>query len=531
METLKRMPVGVQSFEIIRTSPYVYVDKTCLIPRLEKAGGAYFLSRPRRFGKSLFISTLEAYFKGRKELFEGLFIEKFKAEHGEEWENYPVLKIDLSAQKYTNEESLNIILNHYLQTWCADHKIQVSSPAPQIGFENVIKSLYDREKKRVVILIDEYDSPLLATLDNEPLHDQYRKTLKAFYGVIKKMNEYIHLSFITGVTKFSKVSIFSDLNNLDDISIDGNYSSICGITEEELHANFAFYVEALASKYGNSYDEMLNILRRKYDGYRFSEKEEKIYNPFSLLSTFEKKKLLNYWFATGTPTFMIHLFEQNYFKIPDLNENVPLSLRILDNYRVDYKNIAPLLYQTGYLTIKKYDEELNSLIVGLPNDEVRYAFFGNLMDVHMTCDAESYGVFMIDEFLHGMRAGDIERVLTLIKSLMASIPYDSLPPDKLFLREHNYQTTIYLIFTLMGQYTRSEVHSSAGRSDVEVETSDGIYIFEFKVGGIPSDAIAQIKASGYATKHEASGKSVFLVGVVVNPDERTLAEWVIEKVR
>ena len=530
MQDIRNLPIGIQSFEAMRLGNFLYVDKTQFIPKLEKLSMAYFLARPRRFGKSLFISTLQAYFEGRKELFKGLAIEKFKAEAGSEWQSYPVLKLDLNAKEYTEKEHLKTILNDHINEWKQKYNIQFEATDPDIAFAKIIRLLYEKFNQRVVILIDEYDKPLIATLENEELHEQYRATLKAFYSVIKSSNDYIHLSFLTGVTKFSKVSIFSDLNNLFDISFDREYSSLCGITEEELLSNFAEEVQALASEYNKTNDEMISILRQRYDGYRFSEKEERIYNPFSLFNVFAKNKLGDYWFESGTPTFMVHLFEQKIFELPDLEGNIKLSARSIDMYRLSYSNLAPLLFQSGYLTIKGYDRELDMYVLGYPNDEVKYAFIECLMMVYTSARKDSSGEFMIGEFLNSMRKGDIERVLTLTKALMASIPYDSLPEDKLFLREQNYQTTIYLIFRLMGEYVRTEVHSSQGRSDVEVETQDAIYIFEFKVGGKPQDALNQIKEAGYAEKHIASNKSIFLIGATISRNKRTLSKWVVEKI-
>ena len=529
MQEIRNMPIGIQSFEAMRLGSYVYVDKTHFIPNLEKLGRAYFLARPRRFGKSLFISTLQAYFEARKELFNGLAIERIKAEKGEEWQNYPVLKLDLNAKEYTAPDHLNIILNDHIDRWKRTYEIEFEYEAPESAFTYIIEALYKKFNQRVVILIDEYDKPLIATLENKELQEQYRATLKAFYSVIKSSNDYIHLSFLTGVTKFSKVSIFSDLNNLDDISFDEEYSSLCGITEEELKNNFSKEIEVLAKRYEKPQEEMLFILKKKYDGYRFSKKEERIYNPFSLCIAFERKDLGDYWFSSGTPSFMVHLFEQKVFDIPDLEGNIEITQSAIDEYRMDYSDLAPLLFQSGYLTIKDYDKELDMYVLGYPNDEVKYAFLECLMKVYTSARRDYSGRFMISEFLSSMKRGDIDRVLTLTKALMASIPYDSLPEDKLFLREHNYQTAIYLIFLLMGQYVRTEVHSSVGRSDVEVETADSIYIFEFKVGGKPQDAITQIKESGYADKHKASNKNIFLIGASISRNKRSLSKWVVEK--
>ena len=275
---------------------------------------------------------------------------------------------------------------------------------------------------------------------------------------------------------------------------------------------------------------MLSILKKKYDGYRFSKKEERIYNPFTLCIAFERKDLGDYWFSSGTPSFMVHLFEQKVFDIPDLEGNIKITQRAIDEYRMDYSNLAPLLFQSGYLTVKDYNKKIDMYVLGYPNDEVKYAFIECLMMVYTSARKDSSGEFMIGEFLNSMRKGDIERVLTLIKALMASIPYDSLPEDKLFLREQNYQTTIYLIFRLMGEYVRTEVQGSQGRSDVEVETQDSIYIFEFKVGGKPIDALTQIKEMGYAEKHKASKKSVYLIGASISRNKRTLGKWMVEKI-
>jgi len=525
------MPIGIQSFEAMRTGSYVYVDKTHFIPKLELVGRAYFLTRPRRFGKSLFISTLQAYFEGRKELFEGLFIERYKKERGDEWQSYPTLKLDLNAKKYTKEEHLATILNNHINKWKVLYGVECDEKDPDSAFAYIIEALYKKFNKKVVVLIDEYDKPLIATLQNEKLQDEYRATLKAFYSVLKSSNDYLHISFLTGITKFSKISIFSDLNNLIDLSFRSDYSTICGITQEELEREFSFNIQELAKTEGVSYNEMLEMLKKKYDGYHFSEELVNVYNPFSICNAFDAKKLGDYWFESGTPTFIVQLMEQKAFDIPDLEGNIKLSVRNIDEYRVDYKNIAPLLFQAGYLTIKGYDKIYRTYVLGYPNDEVKYAFCERLMLAYTSYRNDSYGPFMIDEFLEGIERGDIDRVLTLIKSLLASIPYDNLPADKLFLREHNYQTAIYLIFCLMGQYVRIEVHSSHGRSDVEVETKDAIYIFEFKVGGKPIDAIIQIKDAGYADKYNASTKSVFLVGATISKNKRTLGKWMVEKIK
>ena len=473
----------------------------------------------------------KAYFEGRAELFKGLFIEKYKAESGEEWKSYPILKLDLNAQKYTQEEHLATILNDHINEWCKKYDIKIDAKDTHSAFAKIIRALYEKFNKKVVILIDEYDKPLIATLENEELQGKYRATLKAFYSVIKSLNGYIHISFLTGVTKFSKVSIFSDLNNLLDLSFRSDYSTVCGLTQEEMEKEFSFNIHELAKSESVSYNEMLKILKKKYDGYHFSEELINVYNPFSICNAFDAKKLGDYWFATGTPTFIVQLMEQRAFDIPDLEGNIELSMSDIDDYRVSYDNLAPLLFQAGYLTIKGYNKRFSKYILGYPNDEVKYAFISCVMKIYTSAHRNSLGDFKIEKFLSSIEKGDIDGMLTLIKALMASIPYDNLPSDKLFLREHNYQTAIYLIFCLMGQYVRTEVHSSQGRSDVEVETEDAIYIFEFKVGGKPIDAMSQIKDAGYAEKYSASSKNIFLIGVSISRNKRTLGRWMIEKIR
>ena len=376
------MPVGVQSFEAMRLGNFVYVDKTQFIPKLEKLSIAYFLARPRRFGKSLFISTLQAYFEGRKELFKGLAIEKFKAEAGNEWQSYPVLKLDLNAGNYRDSQELKLVLNAHIKDWCKQFGLVQQFDVAHLNFAYIIKSLYEKFNKRVVILIDEYDKPLIATLENEELHEQYRSTLKAFYSVIKSSNDYIHLSFLTGVTKFSKVSIFSDLNNLYDISFDREYSSLCGITEEELLSNFEEEVQALATEYNKTYDEMINILRQRYDGYRFSKKEERIYNPFSLCNAFEAKKLGDYSFKIPSQNILYGIFKQKSFEIPDLEGNIKVSARRLNSYETYYEDLPLILFQEGYLAIKDYQQEFDMYILGYPNDEIKYPFLRELLKVY-----------------------------------------------------------------------------------------------------------------------------------------------------
>ena len=529
MQKLRYAPVGIQSFSSVIEGNYVYVDKSQFIAEIEQPGMAYFLTRPRRFGKSLFISMLQAYFEGRRELFKGLAIERIKAERGEEWQARPVLKMDLNVGEYITAEDLKSVLNAHIEGWCDQFGIEKKFDSPSLDFAYIIKFLYNKFGQKVVFLVDEYDKPLIATLEDLELNDYYRKVLKAFYSVIKSSNDYIHLSFLTGITKFSKVSIFSDLNNLYDLSFDRAYSSICGITQEELEANFLPNIGEMARDYNVPCEKMIAMLKKKYDGYHFNEDLVDIYNPYSLCYAFRSKKLGDYWFESGTPTFMVKMLENHDFNIPDLEGGVALRTDDLDIYRMNYEVLTPFLFQSGYLTIKKYDANLNRYILSFPNDEVKYAFVARLLKIYTRMLKNLRSDFSIEHFLSCMESGDIDGVLTLMKALIASIPYDSLSEEELSLREHNYQTAIYLIFTLLNQYVRSEVHSAKGRSDIEVETASAIYIFEFKMEGVAEDAIEQIKTALYSQPHMASGKDIFLIGAVIDKKERTLGEWKIEK--
>ena len=401
-----------------------------------------------------------------------------------------------------------------------------------VDLETYTTKQMNKTKKQVIVLVDEYDAPLLASLNNQELNEHYRALLKGFYTVLKSCNEHIRFALLTGVTKFASVTIFSGLNNLHDISLLDEYSQICGITEEEMIANFSPEIRELANKENTTFDDMIALLKKEYDGYHFSKNCVDIYNPFSFCNALSFKKISNYWFRSGTPSFLLQFISKNCVDIPSLDDGkLVLKEDNLQDYRANTDNIIPLLFQTGYLTIKDYDKDYNEYILGYPNMEVKYAFLGHLMKVYTSARTSFEGDFKVSKFETAMREGDIDKVLTLTKALMASIPYDSLPPDKLFLREHNYQTTIYLIFTLMGQYVRTEVHSSMGRSDVEVETDNGVYIFEFKVGGKPIDAIAQIKEAGYGEKHSATNKNIYLIGATISRNKRTLGKWQIEKVK
>ncbi|UTY32285.1 ATP-binding protein [Treponema putidum] len=536
MDFSRKIPIGVQSFEDLRKKKFLYADKTEYVFRLANFGKVYFLSRPRRFGKSLFLSTLEAYFLGKKELFQGLYIEKAeenrtKNEGTEAWIQYPVLYLDFNMGQYDEKEGVKQILNYHLTDFEKIYGSNKTDDGLAARFAGIINRAYEKTGKQVVILVDEYDKPLLQTMYvNATLNDEFRSTLKAFYSVLKTCDKYIRFAFLTGVTKFSKISIFSDLNNLQDISLHEDCSALCGITQEELEAVFCPEIQVLADKEKISYDECLSLLKKRYDGYLFAKEGKSVYNPFSLLNAFSAKDVGSYWFATGTPTFLVNYLKDAHYNIPDLDGNIELDEAGLSDYRADTKNPLPILFQAGYLTIKEYIREAALYRLGFPNDEVRYGFLKNLLPDYTSLRADQTAS-SVWRFVEDVKAGNVDGFMERMQSIIAGIPYDSLPKEKLKLREQNYQTAVYLIFKLMGQFVETEIRCASGRADCIVHTADMIYIFEFKLDGNGSseDAVAQIKEKGYAAPFKSSGKKIVLIGSSFDEKELTIKDWKTEK--
>ena len=371
----RKLPIGIQTFSDIRTQGYLYVDKTALVWQIANIGKPYFLSRPRRFGKSLLLSTFEAYFEGKKELFEGLAIEKLE----DKWEKHPVLHLDLNAEKYDTIESLNAILSNQLTQWEAIYGKGEDETTLSTRFRGIIQRAYEKTGKGVVVLIDEYDKPLLQAIHNKELMESYRNLLKAFYGVLKSKDSCLRFAFLTGVTKFSQVSVFSDLNQLNDLSMDYDYGTICGITHQELIANFGPEIAQMARANGMTEEEVISQMTTQYDGYHFHPHAEGVYNPFSVLNAFFKKEFGNYWFQTGTPTFLVKLLQKADYDLRTLMDGVEASAITFSEYRVEEDNPIPLIYQSGYLTIKDFDKRFKTYTLGFPNDEVRYGFLNFLV--------------------------------------------------------------------------------------------------------------------------------------------------------
>ena len=530
-ETLRELPIGIQSFEKLRERELLYVDKTQYIVPLLRGGGIYFLSRPRRFGKSLFLSTLQAYFEGNKALFEGLSLEEAEPalatlEKREAWQKYPILYLDLNGASYSSIADLDNILETHLVAW-----EQLYGDAPEEKtyarrFEGVIKRAYQKTGQQVVFLVDEYDNPLLESVVNKELYETYRSMLYGLYSNIKSCDRYLRFVFLTGVSRFGKLTIFSGLNNLNDISMDTAYAGICGITEEELVAYFAPEITALAEALQLTHEATIAALKKRYDGYLFCRRGEHVYNPFSLLNVLKKLEFDDYWYATGTPTFLVkYLQTLNYF-LPDLEHDVEMGMSGLQVSPIEAKSPIPILFQAGYLTIREYRPDEGIYRLGFPNEEVRFGFLKNLLQNYAPEieDASSETA----EFLREIRAGQVDEFMKRLEGLIAGIPYDTFAPTMVKYRERDAQVAVYLVFSLMGQFIASEVHSVIGRADAVVHTTETTYIFEFKLEGTstPAEALAQIEEKGYATPYQKQGKKVIAIGVSFDAAKRNIGGWV-----
>ncbi|MDR1022328.1 MAG: ATP-binding protein, partial [Prevotellaceae bacterium] len=481
------------------------------------------LGRPRRFGKSLFLSTLKAYFLGKKELFEGLAI----AELEKEWIEYPVLYIDFNVESYTDLTSLHVALDTNLrnmeQQWGKDE----ADTTPASRLIGLINRASAKTGRKVVVLIDEYDKPLVNTLDNEDLNQSIRDVLRGFYGVLKSADANLRFVFLTGVTKFSKVSIFSDLNHLTDISMDNDFSGICGISETELIQYFQPEIKQLAEENRFTYEETLAELKKHYDGYHFAKKSEDIYNPYSVLNTFYHRDISDYWFETGTPTFLVKMLKKVNYNIPNLEDGVVIAAKSIADYKIGEYNPIPLLYQSGYLTIKQYNREYDEYMLGFPNEEVKYGFLDNLLPIY----APEYGLqqeFSAASFVKKLRAGDVDGFMSNMRAFYASISYELIGnKDK---DERYYQFIFYLLITLMGQFVQAEVKTSAGRADAVIKTADTIYVFEFKMAnrGTAEKALAQIDSKGYLIPFTADGRKLVKIGAEFSEKERGISRWEID---
>lgn len=513
----KLYPIGIQNFESLREDGYIYVDKTELIYQLVKTGRYYFLSRPRRFGKSLLISTLEAYFLGKKELFKDLAIEKLE----KDWLEYPVLHLDLNAEKFDSPERLDALLSNQLTQWEELYGHGPDETTLSLRFKGVIRRAAKQTGQRVVILIDEYDKPMLQALDNDELQEKFRDTLKAFYGVMKSMDGDIKFAFLTGVTKFGKVSVFSDLNNLMDISMDDRNANICGITEPEIHTYFEDELHELARVQHMDYDQVCVTLRESYDGYHFTENSEGIYNPFSLLNTFSRMKFGSYWFETGTPTYLVKLLKHSHYNLYNM-AHTETDADVLNSIDSTSVNPIPVIYQSGYLTIKGYDREFGIYRLGFPNREVEEGFMKYLLPFYANTDKVDSS-FHIQKFVREIRSGDYDSFFRRLQSLFADTPYELVRDLEL-----HYQNVLFIVFKLIGFYVKAEYHTSEGRIDLVLQTDRFIYLMEFKLNGTADDALRQINEKGYALPFAADPRQLFKIGVNFSAKTRNIEEWKIE---
>ncbi len=513
-----KLPIGIQDFESLRIDGYAYVDKTEQIYRLISEGRYYFLSRPRRFGKSLLITTLKAMFLGKRELFKGLAIEK---KEDWDWAVHPVLFLDLNTERYDSKETLTDRLNLFLSGYEQTYGRNEAEKSLGARFEGVIQRAYKKTGQRVVILVDEYDKPMLQAIGNKELQDEYRNTLKGFYGALKSMDGCIKFAMLTGVTKFGKVSVFSDLNNLIDISLDYEYHDICGITEQELLTVFAERIDMLAQRNRLSQEACIAKLRKMYDGYHFEETAPGVYNPFSVLNTFSKNKFGSYWFETGTPTYLVKLLRNHYYDL-DVMARAEVTADVLNSIDAESKDPIPVIYQSGYLTIKDYNSEFKKYMLGFPNEEVEEGFVKYLTPYYLN-NVDKRTSFNIEEFTSDVRNGKPEQFLERLKSLFASAPYDSTTGDK----ENHFQNMMWVVFKMMGFYSHTEYHTSDGRIDLLVETPLYRYVMEFKLDGTAEEAMEQIKSKDYPLQFQMDEKKTFLLGVNFSRETRTIERYLI----
>ncbi len=516
MDAMQKLPIGIQNFESLRKDGYLYVDKTRLVYKLVNEGRYYFLSRPRRFGKSLLLSTIKAYLEGKKELFEGLAIEQLE----KDWTCHPILHLDLNAEKYDAAAVLESRLNLFLSD--AEDLYGGNPNEKTFGqrFEGIIRRACEKTGQRVVILVDEYDKPLLQAIGNSELQDSFRGILKGFYGALKSMDSCIKFALLTGVTKFGKVSVFSDLNHLTDISMSLSYNDICGITEEELLSNFKPRIMALADNLELTYEEAVAELRKKYDGYHFHPKGCGMYNPFSVLNAFSSSELRSFWFETGTPTYLVDLLQQHDYNLEEM-AHVEADEKTLNSVDSNNSSPIPVIYQSGYLTIKGFDPEFRMYTLGFPNEEVEDGFIRFLLPCY-TSVRRDQTAFDIKNFVLDVRNGNTERFLTRLRSLFADTPYELVKN-----LENHYQNVIWLFFKLMGFYVQAEYHTSEGRIDLVLQSQKFCYVMEFKLDGTAEEALAQITDKHYTLPFDSTGRQIVRIGMNFDSNTRNIEKWVI----
>jgi len=510
-------PIGIQQFEKIRKGGFLYLDKTDKIFQLASSGCYYFLSRPRRFGKSLLASTMDAYFSGRRDLFHGLAIEGLERD----WTPHPVLHLDLSGQSYTRPEALDEILGFHLSRWEGRYGVTPVGD-PSTRFRSVIAAAHEATGEQAVLIVDEYDKPILDTIGRPELQDAFREELQGFYGVTKAMDGDIRFGFLTGVTKIGKMSVFSGLNNLTDISMDARYADICGVTDAELHGQLGEGVRGLAESCGVTEGEAYARLAEEYDGYRFHQDAPGVYNPFSLLSALSAGEFRDYWFETGTPSFLVEVMRKTKFDVTTLADK-EVDSALLSSVDTIFENPIPILFQSGYLTITGYDPTFSLYRLGFPNGEVKRGFLNFLMKYYVPLDGKA-PTSLISQIYKPIRSGDPEALMRVFDSLFANTSYQ-IQGDC----EKDFQYALFIIFELLGEYVQVERPTSDGRMDMVVQTDGHVFVFEFKVNVSPEAAIQQIRDKGYDKPFAASGRKVHLIGVNFSTKTRSIDGWRIEE--
>ena len=524
--TERRYPIGIQTFERLRRENYLYIDKTDLVWKMTKESPFIFLSRPRRFGKSLLTTTLDSYFKGDKELFQGLKIMELE----KEWKQYPVIHLDLSSVKGKEsakelERALNLLISEGNKFGTVQEEV-----TPGEKLRGMIRRAYEQTGAQVAVIIDEYDAPLLEVLHEEKRLPEFRRVIQEFYQPLKASESMIRFCFITGITKFSQLSIFSTINNLKNISMDSKYAAICGITEQELATDMAPDIAMLAREYECTPEEMHEKLKQMYDGYRFAKSSPDIYNPFSLLKCFDHKDISNYWFESGTPTFLIRQM-QNFRTDVTSMEHIESDAASFDCPTEAMTSALPLLYQSGYLTIKGYDREEDSYVLAIPNKEVRSGLIGGLIPAYTGLDRGDVRNGFAIKFWRALKREDIDTAMEEMKAFLAGIPYVEGFKKKLeeaAASEGFYEYTFYLIFSMLNVYARTQVKCKGGRIDFVVLMPETTWVFELKVNGTAQEALEQINSKGYAIPYQTESRRVVKVGVQFARDTMTVGEWVVE---
>ncbi len=518
-EIVNKYPVGIQTFEDIREGGYLYVDKTKYIVDFRMKQMKYvFLSRPRRFGKSLFASTLHAYFDGRKDLFEGLAI----ADYEKEWTKHPVLHFDLSGAKHFTKEELEGYIDFILLPYEKIYGTGEKEDTPNKRLMGIVERAYKQTGQKVVVIIDEYDAPLLDVVHEKTNLQDLRRIMQNFYSPLKRLDPFLKFTFITGITKFSQLSIFSELNNLENISMFDQYSAICGISYTELTTAMRPDVECLGKALGMTYEECLEELRNYYDGYHFSERSEDVFNPFSLIRAMNGQKIQSYWFDSGTPTYLIKSLQKYHVNVTDI-EQKGISIDDFDVSPEQMTSVLPLLYQSGYLTIKKYSPLTQSYVLGYPNMEVRIGMLRSLAPNYLSPVSVDNNSLVIN-FVEHLYDNDLNGAMTNLKAYLSSI--SNRLSNK---NERDFQTVFYLIFNLMGAYIKVEEDSAIGRADAVLHMPDTTYVFELKYDGSAEDALKQIDDKGYLIPYSANGKRLVKVGVNYDSGKRTIGEWIIKE--